>query len=156
MSSRDPRASAIYLHRNLSLPCFPRQEAGPAAIASNSNEAVSATVSRARAIEAGESDSCIGARRGVRQRVTVLSPLIPGLMNLIQDLDWRVWEGGAFPKLTADVIIVCRPLELCRGLRFSEAAEWLVGAAFGGGAVYSIADTRALMDEHERREKQKA
>ncbi len=155
MSKREPCGSAIYLHRRLTLPCFPAAEAGPAAIMSKSSELLLSLACRAGGIERGEHDSCIGGREGVCQRVRILSPLVPGIGDLADRLDWQFWDGGAFPTLTADVIIVCRPLELVRGLRFEEAARHLVEMAFGGGAVYSTVDTLALLDAHgDRQERQ--
>lgn len=84
----------------------------------------------------------------MRQRVTILSTLVPCIGDLTERLDWRLWDGGAFPATTADVVIVCRPLELLGRMHFDHAAGHLIDAAFGGGAVYDAADTLAMLEAH--------
>lgn len=150
MSAHVQMANWISLHRRLTLPCFPDAEAGPAAIAGNSPAQMHWFPGYVKALEQGDDDcSCLGARRGVRQSVTVLSPWIPGMVELSSDIDWRLWEGGALPKVEADVVIVCRPLEILPRMKLRQAPRYLIEAAFGGGAVYSVAEVAAMLDAHE-------
>lgn len=150
MPKREPCANAIYLHRRLALSCFPAAEAGPAAIMSKAPQSLLVQACRARGIAEGGEETCIGGRRPP-QRVTVLSPLIPGATHLVRDLDWRLWEGGKLPATDADVIVVLRPLEVLRRMSFEAAGAFLINAAFGGGAVYSTSDLLTLLEAEEMR-----
>ncbi|WP_414664261.1 hypothetical protein [Horticoccus sp. 23ND18S-11] len=127
----------VALHRRLCLPCFPEAEAGPAAIGGSVRLLPSEVVSHAKMIQDGADKPGLGARKGIRQTVAVLSPMVPGLVQLAADVDWRLWEKGSFPTLNADVILVWRPCQILPRVRLADVACFLANAAFGGGAVYS-------------------
>lgn len=141
----------ITLHRRLQLPCFPASEAGPAAIGALGRSLPREVAEYAQRFQDGAAGAGPGARKGVPQSVVVLSPMVPGLVELADRVDWRTWERGPFPKLEADVIIVWRPCRILRRVRLADAAGHLVNAAFGGGAVYSsVGCLWDMIESHEK------